>query len=737
MVGSAGRTYARCGLGWVAIGVVVVLLGAPPGFGIASAGSGARPAAVAAAGAAAAGPHLAVTASAPFVDSGVPVTFSANWTDNATGCAVVPLAYRWSTGANSSVPGTFANGTGSRTNFTAPTAVGGTATVEVRSVAAETCGNSTRTVEAVATGSTVEVPPLYLSPISVAPIPLRQDGAANLTGWIAGGAPPYRIDIRWGDGSETVEALAAPGAFAVEHIFPDTGVDTPSIVVADSSGRKANATAPEPVEVGDEPTLGIAADFPEAEVGIPVRFQGTVQNPPPYANLTYLAACNRTATARFASLVLVCDPTVPGVLEAQLQPVFPFDPIPLVQTLAEPVAPALTASVAATGPAELGVPTSVSVTIGGGVPPFRIAWSFGGTAESAPPAVAADGSVELSAVPNATGLTGIEARVTDADGAVAWVPNGFVFVYPPLVVEGGTSTVVEPPLADIALRAAVQGGAPPYDWAVTSSIPFVAPAPAGGPLLVAGPITWSGAFAAEGAGTVGLIVADAAGAWATWNVPTAFLPPLAASLAVDPGSGGAALTVNVSISGGAPPFAIWVNDSRNESAAGTTSSDGSVAVSLPSGVAPNASGPIRVSVAVVDRYWARADGSVSAVLTANAAVPPVAPPVAATAPDTAAIAPIALVAALALGGFALAAVTRKRRRERPAAGPPPEEVLRTILAPSDGAERVTVELLAEEQGIPLETVRSTLDRLIAAGQVRAETTPEGEEVLAWARSPAA
>jgi hypothetical protein len=38
----------------------------------------------------------------------------------------------------------------------------------------------------------------------------------------------------------------------------------------------------------------------------------------------------------------------------------------------------------------------------------------------------------------------------------------------------------------------------------------------------------------------------------------------------------------------------------------------------------------------------------------------------------------------------------------------------------------------EEKGIPLDVVRSTIDRLIASGRIRSESTGDGEEALAWA-----
>lgn len=83
-----------------------------------------------------------------------------------------------------------------------------------------------------------------------------------------------------------------------------------------------------------------------------------------------------------------------------------------------------------------------------------------------------------------------------------------------------------------------------------------------------------------------------------------------------------------------------------------------------------------------------------------------------------------------LGGLWL---YRRRRRSAEPSPPPPDPVavIREIVEPAEGAERSTVELLAEEQGLPLATVRSTIDRLVSDGTLRSETGSDGEEVLAW------
>jgi hypothetical protein len=75
---------------------------------------------------------------------------------------------------------------------------------------------------------------------------------------------------------------------------------------------------------------------------------------------------------------------------------------------------------------------------------------------------------------------------------------------------------------------------------------------------------------------------------------------------------------------------------------------------------------------------------------------------------------------------------RRVRRDRlPTPGPDPVAVLRRIIEPADGAERFTVELLAEEAGVPLAQVRSTIDRLVSEGRVHSESGADGEEVLSW------
>lgn len=59
------------------------------------------------------------------------------------------------------------------------------------------------------------------------------------------------------------------------------------------------------------------------------------------------------------------------------------------------------------------------------------------------------------------------------------------------------------------------------------------------------------------------------------------------------------------------------------------------------------------------------------------------------------------------------------------------EVLRRIIEPCDGAERAMVELLAEEEGVPWNRVRRTIDRLCVAGRIRSDRGDDGIVRLTW------
>jgi hypothetical protein len=182
------------------------------------------------------------------------------------------------------------------------------------------------------------------------------------------------------------------------------------------------------------------------------------------------------------------------------------------------------------------------------------------------------------------------------------------------------------------------------------------------------------------------------------------------------------LALELSIAGGFPPFDITISASDGENWTHTVPSDGSQTWTL----LVSGAGALGLQVAAVDAAGTELEWNATVDLPAPIPAPPSPSAPLSTLPEYGA-------GALLLLGASLSAVHFYRRRSRPAppAPPDPVAVLRQIIEPADGADRATVELLAEEAGVPLGVVRSTIDRLIAEGTIRSDASVEDEEVLSW------
>ncbi len=200
-------------------------------------------------------------------------------------------------------------------------------------------------------------------------------------------------------------------------------------------------------------------------------------------------------------------------------------------------------------------------------------------------------------------------------------------------------------------------------------------------------------------------------------MPADLLPELEVSATLAPlPSGG--FEAEITIEGGAPPFTYWINDSTGGSWSGSTVADGTVTVRD----TPTGTGNSTFELNVRDA-WGRSNASYVTVTM------PTAPSPFAAAPSLAGTLGILLFVLLAAVGGAW--WWRRRARTAPVEVPDAVATLKRIIDPADGADRAVVELVAEEDGIPLGVVRETLDRLIREGTVRAERGHDGEEVLAW------
>ena len=591
------------------------------------------------------------------------------------------------------------------------------------------CGDATDGLLSSAFASVLEVAALEVENLTIGPIASGGGLATNLSGRIVGGIPPYQVTVRWGDGTAGMRNLTTPGPFDWSHVFRP-GTFLPRVTVVDSSGRETSAVVPQPVEVGGNASISVTASTALAEVGITVRFTGVVTGMPPNA-FSRLSACGESSLATPESPPeIVCDPGSAGLLPVALLSTDGSVGPALTQTLEEPVAPAL--SVAVTPPTlegEVGTVAFFEVGLSGGAPPFALNWVFGGQSGPGPDVLSEDGTLLLPVQPNATGLVRLSLTVSDADGATASVADSSLFVGPALSLEATAASSNLPSAAQVELSASVAGGIGPMAWVLDSEPTFGPGDSPSGWLPAAAGLHWSGTFPAEGAGTVELTVVDAVGALANETVPVELLPPLTGALSVSAvnASDGPGVVVNLNLSGGAPPFSVWINASSGAVWNATDPSDGVFEATVP----VERAGASSVLVVAVDRLGGKVAGS-TFVITHSSPGLSASPP----GPSPLVVA-VGVLSVLFVGAGAVLYLRHRRHPAQPSPSPEPEKVLEQILAPADGAERVTVELLAEEAGVPLETVRSTLVRLIATGKVRSEVSPDGEEVLAWSDPPPA
>jgi len=370
------------------------------------------------------------------------------------------------------------------------------------------------------------------------------------------------------------------------------------------------------------------------------------------------------------------------------------------------------------GPGEVGRPADVTLRLQGGVPPISVTVRAAGQSNGTTLDDLCDGPQVVAIVPTVAGAFSMDVNVTDAVG----VENTSVAdleVDPPLVAQLASNESLEGGVSSIAFATELTGGIPPYLWAVDAPNLVNSSAPFAGVANPGTAVAWSGLFDPESAGPVNETVIDAAGSNVTVGVIPLHVPALGGNVSIRAGPPGT-VDIGINLTGGVPPYSLWANLSGGGSWTLTPDRDGESSWAI----ATRATGPCRVSVIVIDRY----DHSLGA--NATVGLEAVGGP---TAPSPIPI-PIVAIGLGALGGIGLGGFLYRRRRAaryEPAPSLDPTAVLRRILEPADGADRSTVELLAEEAGIPLAEVRATIDRLVESGAIRSETSTEGEEVLAW------
>jgi hypothetical protein len=685
-------------------------------------------------------PTLVLDPGAWWTVAGNTTRLAATWTGVPAGCTSAPTWYRWSVVAGWA-EGLLAPSDGPSANFTSATMATGTARIEASSATIIVCGAAEFAVHQNATANvTVEVPP-EVDGLLAYPDPVLAGGVTELTGTLSGGEPPYRVRVAWGDGNVSTVDLSVAGTFALPERFPP-GNFSPSVMVEDSAGLSANASVEEPVYASVGFAIGIETVSPVAEVGVPVEFTGAILDPP--SAFSELSSCSDIGAEPAvevghvaANVSFSCTFSTPGIAEVEYEVVPSGDDLPAAQAeLVLPVTGILALQVGLDGPpGEVGRLTVASADLIGGVPPFVIEWQLSSNASGQQQTLTRDGTAMVPVWPSEAGTFGLSVRVTDSTGTE--VANGTVrcSIDPALDASAAVGGMVGTGGSVLSVSGAVPQGTAPFDW-------FVAPArvpsnetPSNGTLTTVSGFSWTGTLPFEGSSFLTVGVVDAGGSfwWTTLGVDLVPTLSVASVLRCVTTNDTATLALGFTVRGGLPPLEVWTNlsdgTSRNESLSADGTFSGAFAV--------NRSGWAAVNTTVVDalgvRTWSNVSENVSLAST------PASPPSNIRAAGNDSLGSATIVAGASTVAIGLAAVVaflwRKRPRDRSpvSLGPDPVSVLRQIIEPADGADRATVELMAEESGVPLAIVRSSLDRLIAEGTVRAETGPDGEEVVAWSR----
>ncbi len=650
----------------------------------------------------------------------------ATWIDPSPGCEVSPAWFRWSIGEESA-PGLLTTSEGPKVNFSAGAEIGGTVMVLVRSAASIACGLRTMLTVATAESIITVVAPVTILNLSLNPNPVLPGGTSILSGNVTGGRPPYTLRATWGDRDSSSNVLNASGAFELSHAFP-TGDYQPELSVSDSDGLFAHAKLPNSLDVSPALSVGLVASRSETDIEVPVRLNGSVLGAPAGSNTDWSCPANASgpATPDVSSTWFVCSFPKPGLANASFT-VFPSGGLaPATALFPISVEPLPRIAVTPSNvTAEVGQPLSIGVNVSGGVPPFRLTWSETGSPQGGALDAVADGLVILTLRPTAPGQFGIEVRLGDSDGVASSNTSTSILVDPALNVTTSPGRLLNGSGAVLDLTGTITAGVPPFLWIVGPSVPPVNGSNPSGVLSTIGPFDWWGTFRTSGQMNLTVTVVDAVGGLMIASYRLDAVDPFVASISIQGPSSKLpeSFIVALDFTGGVPPFALWVNATNGESWNRSVSSDGDNTWEFSS----FQSGVLGLEIVVMDGLGASFETNATINVPANSSNVP-SPPSEGAAVSFG----IGIVAIAVFGGLGAVLYRRRRTRVEPPAPLDPVAVLRKIIEPADGADRATVEILAEEAGIPLEVARSTIDRLIAAGTIRRDGAADGEEVISWA-----
>jgi hypothetical protein len=687
---------------------------------------------------------VSIDPSSFWMRTGENVTLQAVWSTDSALCPISALWFLWSVEEENATG--FLNVTsGPSVVFAADSLESGTVLVNVRSAATLDCETNETVVEQTNESEISIVTPLALSDVEAGPALLSAGGVATLDANLTGGAPPYIVNVVWGDGTHTTFNQTAPGAFSLNHTFA-SGEFVPYVLVSDSESDVENRSVEEAISVGSGFRVAVFASTYIAEVGIPVEFTGIAVDAPPDSIALYECTGAATDSPRTSSSVsneteFGCTFQSAGTQEILfgVYPTYPGGPSASVVLYETVVAPPELGVTPVVPLGEVGRDALIEVTLSGGALPISLAWNLTGNRSAGTEVVDSDGSGMLVLPLAAAGDYALGIRATDGFGVIGTNSSVTMQIDSALDADvlGGRS------LGPVGVLTQITGevfsGCPPFAWWVIPQFLVDNQSVSNGSIDTVGAFSWNGLYTREGTVGIAVVVVDSCGAsWET-NLVEDLVPPLSAEISAEPGptSVNQTVAVTVFIQGGWPPYHCFLNGSDNESWNRTIPSAGTNRFELDT----DANGNLTLAVTLIDDLGRSVDSVVTVALPGADPTPTLPqPPETGGAPSGSETPSASSVGALLASftiptvlGTALVILWRRHARkgkEKPTA-PDPVAVLKQIIEPADGAERFTVELLAEEAGIPLPVVRSTIDQLVAQGTVRSESGADGEEVLSW------
>lgn len=648
-------------------------------------------------------------------------------------CAVEALDTDWSLPGPSILDGVLNASVGPSVTFTATAPSGGLADLHAVADLSLLCDGIGRGIVLMADASVAVTPALLSTGLVSSPNPAAPGAPVVLAWALAGGVPPFAVSVAFGDGTFANLTLAGDGDPYVAHRYAAPGLYEPSIVATDALGHASSTSVGESLVIAASLTAVIDAPGPVIDRGAAVNLTVSVAGGVgPYvvtwSDTLGSVSIGPTWTIEVGAVgnitvsAFVADTVGDGYTATRA---FEIVAGPLLNVSASPAR------------GDAGVPFSLVARVGGGVAPYRIAWTVGPNGSSGTATVAAPAAFSTGATAPDPGTVWATVSVTDAEGAtdaetaaiavLAPRPALVVAVTPPVVDAGGPVTV----------SGAWSGGSLPVVWTALASLPVSNASAASGSLSAPGAIRWSASFLGPGNASVVLQATDAAGVTLTGNASLRVYPALTAQLSAGAASLPASTPVPLAaaIAGGQPPYDYTFSLPGTAAASGNLTAPGSVTAAL------EAPGPgyALVTLRVVDALGGVAVAEATVLVTPASPTWNTTPSPATPVPTNSWSAwPIGLATVAVVGGLFL--WPRLRRRRPPPATPGAMGVVRRLLRDGSPLERETVAFLAEEEGTPRDRTDEAIDRWVRAGRIRVEGDAEAGELLVWvdrAPSPAA